>query len=680
MYDKLFSPVSIGRLEIKNRVTMTAMGVNLAAAGGGVNDDIIAFYEARARGGVGLIVSGLCRVMDGAGASEPCQIAARNLGDVPGLGRLMDTVHKYGAKMFIQLHHPGRNYFLGGEQAVSASAVELPGSGKAPRALTIPEIEQIEQAFVNGAVVARIAGADGVELHGAHGYLINSFLSPYLNRRDDRYGGSFENRLRFVLEIIAGIRAACGKNFPLGVRLSAEEFLGDKGNDLEASSRIAVELEKAGVDFLDISSTIPESSMSTACIEPGTFEQGWKKYMAAAIKKHVRIPIIAVANIKEPDVAEKILKEGCCDLVGVARGHLADPAWCNKAKTGKAETISKCIGCLVCFDEIEHLRHVKCSVNPTTGREREFAEPKRDGAERTVVVIGSGPAGFTAAMVLRERGFRPVLFDSSRRLGGTLNVADKGIGREKITRLVDSMIAQAEERGLELRLGEEATIEKVKALSPCGVFIACGARPFLPSVPGVDGKNVFTAENVLLGQAEIKGEIVIVGSARTGGETAGGSAPAPKERLELGRGEVKGDCLVVGSGMTGLETAEVVLKAGHKTTVADMLPQIGAGAEWEVILDLKQRMDPYNPTYLPGHKLLKITPEGVELESMESGTPVFVPAGTVILALGVRPRKDVVDHFKTAFPDARVIGDAARGGRIVDATQDAYGQAFVFEP
>jgi len=295
-------------------------------------------------------------------------------------------------------------------------------------------------------------------------------------------------------------------------------------------------------------------------------------------------------------------------------------------------------------------------------------------------VIGSGPAGFTAAMVLRERGFRPVLFDSSRRLGGTLNVADKGIGREKITRLVDSMIAQAEERGLELRLGEEATIEKVKALSPCGVFIACGARPFLPSVPGVDGKNVFTAENVLLGQAEIKGEIVIVGSARTGGETAGGSAPAPKERLELGRGEVKGDCLVVGSGMTGLETAEVVLKAGHKTTVADMLPQIGAGAEWEVILDLKQRMDPYNPTYLPGHKLLKITPEGVELESMESGTPVFVPAGTVILALGVRPRKDVVDHFKTAFPDARVIGDAARGGRIVDATQDAYGQAFVFEP
>ena len=355
MFPKLFSPVRIGGLEIKNRVAMTAMGVNLAAAGGGVNDDIIAFYEARARGGVGLIVSGLCRVMDGAGAAEPCQLASRNLADVQGLARLMDTVHKYGARMFIQLHHPGRegSVRVGGEQPVSASAVVNPITGEAPRALTVAEIGKIQEAFVKGACLAQMAGVDGVELHGAHGYLINSFLSPYLNRRDDDYGGNFENRLRFLMEILAGIRSACGKGFPLGVRLSAEEFLGDRGNDLAASCRIAAELEKAGVDFLDISSTIPDSPKFTACIEPGTIEQGWKKYMAAEIKKHVRIPIIAVANIKEPAVAEAILAEGCCDLVGVARGHLADPEWCKKAKAGKTETIRKCIGCLVCFDEID---------------------------------------------------------------------------------------------------------------------------------------------------------------------------------------------------------------------------------------------------------------------------------------------------------------------------------------
>ncbi len=644
MYARLFSPVRIGSVAIKNRVAMTPMGVNLAAAGGGVNDDIIAFYEARAQGGIGLIVSELCRVMDGAGAGGACQIAARNAGDQQGLERLVDAVHKYGTKMFIQLHHPGRSYALGGEQPVAASAVAGPFGGDAPRALKVPEIEQIQGAFVNGARIAQTAGADGVELHGAHGYLINCFLSPYLNRRDDRYGGSFENRLRFLLEIVAGIRATCGQSFPLGVRLSAEEFLEDKGNDLAATCKIAAKLETAGVDFLDISCTIPESPI-LACIEPGTFEQGWKKYMAAEIRKHVKIPLIAVANIKEPDVAEAILEEGCCDLVGVARGHLADPAWCNKAKAGKAETIRKCIGCLVCFDEIEHGRHVKCSVNPMTGREREFAHPERDGAGRPVAVIGGGPAGVTAALVLKDRGFHPVLFDPSPRLGGTLNVADKGIGKEKITRLVDSMIAQVLDRGIELRLGEEATVDKVKALSPCGVFVACGARPFIPPVPGIDRSNVVIAEDVL-----------------------------------LGRIEVKGDCVIVGSGMTGLETAEVVLKAGHKATIADMLPQIGAGAEAMVILDLKQRMAPYDPTYLPGHRLVRITGAGVELESIASGEPVSVSADTVILALGVRPQSDVVHRFRAAFPDARILGDAARGGRIVDATQDAYGQAFVFEP
>jgi 2,4-dienoyl-CoA reductase-like NADH-dependent reductase (Old Yellow Enzyme family)/NADPH-dependent 2,4-dienoyl-CoA reductase/sulfur reductase-like enzyme len=647
MFQKLFSPVRIAGLEIKNRVVMTAMGVGLSAPGGGVSDDIIAFYETRARGGVGLIISEICRVMDGAGAGEPCQLAARNIGDVQGLGRLMDTVHKYGAKMFIQLQHPGRqaSAFVGGEQPVSASAVVNPITSEAPRALTTTEIGTITEAFVRGARLAQMAGADGVELHGAHGYLINGFLSPYLNRRDDQYGGSFENRLRFLLEILAGIRRACGRGFPLGVRLSAEEFLGDKGNDLAATCRIAEELEKTGVDFLDISCAIPDSPKFTACIEPGTMEQGWKKYMAAEIKKHVKIPVIAVANIKEPLVAEAILEEGCCDLAGVARGHLADPEWCNKAKAGKTETIRKCIGCLVCFDEIEHVRHVKCSVNPICGREREFAHPVRNGDGRTVAVVGGGPAGITAALVLKERGFNPVLFDPSLRLGGTLNVADKGIDKTKITRFVDSLIAEVKESGIEVRLGEEATVEKVEALFPRGVFIACGAQPLIPPVPGIDGKNIVIAEDVLLGRAE-----------------------------------AKGDCAIIGSGMTGLETAEVVMQAGHKTAVIDMLPEIGAGANIIVILDVKERMASCDPVYLPGHRLLKVTAEGVELECTDTGQGVSVAADTVILAMGIRPRKDVVDRFKAAFPDARAIGDAARGGRILDATQDAYGQAFVFEP
>jgi len=238
-----------------------------------------------------------------------------------------------------------------------------------------------------------------------------------------------------------------------------------------------------------------------------------------------------------------------------------------------------------------------------------------------------------------------VLFDPSPRLGGTLNVADRGIDKEKIVRLVDSLVAQVEASSVELRLGEEAIVEKVQALSPCGVFVGCGARPFVPPVPGIDAENVVTAEDVLLGRAESKGV-----------------------------------CVVIGSGMTGLETAEVLLQAGHEVTVADMMPQIGAGAEPVVIFDLMNRMAPGNPVYLPGHRLVRITDDGVDLETVTGGEIVTVPADTVVLALGVRPRADVVDAFTAAFPDAHIIGDAVHGGRIIDATQDAYGQAFVFQP
>jgi 2,4-dienoyl-CoA reductase-like NADH-dependent reductase (Old Yellow Enzyme family)/thioredoxin reductase len=645
MYEKLFSAGRIGRIEIKNRVVMAPMGVGIASPGGGVNDDIIAYYEARAKGGVGLIESELCRVLDGAGAGEPCQLAARNLADVAGLARLVDTVHKYGTKLFFQLHHPGGqgSSAIGGEPIVAASAVQT--SLEIPRALEIDEIAKIESAFINGAMLTKTAGADGVLLHGAHGYLINSFLSPYLNKRTDEYGGNLENRMRFLLDIIKGIREQCGGAFPVGVRLSVEEFLGKEGNDLEESCRICERLEEARVDFIDVScGGIPGSSDVCATIEPGTYEQCWKSYMAAEVKKHVNIPVIAVCNIKEPDVAEQILEDGCCDFVGVARGHLADPEWCNKAQAGKAETIRKCIGCLCCFQEIISFRHVKCAVNPKLGREREFEYPKLNGERRTVVVIGGGPAGIEAAILLDRRGFRVVLFDPSERLGGTLNIADKGVGKEKITRLVDGMIAQVEASDIELRMGEEATVEKVKALSPFGIFIACGAMPIKPPIPGIDGKNVVTAEDVLVGRAQLKG-----------------------------------DCIILGSGMTGLETAEVVAKAGHRTTIVDMLPEIGQGISILVIFDIKRRLAEYGPAYMLGHKVSEITEDGVLLEQVDDGERVVVDADTIILALGVRPRQDIVNAFKAAFPEAHILGDANRGGRILEATQDAYGKAFVFE-
>ena len=380
------------------------------------------------------------------------------------------------------------------------------------------------------------------------------------------------------------------------------------------------------------------------CIEPGTFEQGWKKYMAATIRKAVKIPIIAVCNIKEPSAAEQILEEECCDFVGVARGHLADPQWCHKAFSGREAEIRKCIGCLACFGEIVKLKRIKCAVNPVTGREREYAHPLKNGAGRTVAVIGAGPAGIEAALTLKDRGFVPVLFDDGARMGGTLNIADKGYGREKITRYVDSLIVLAEKAGIAVRLNEKATVESVKALDPCGVFVACGAEPLVPPIPGIDGENVFTAEDVLLGRT------------------------SPKNRIA-----------VIGSGMTGIETAEVLAGCGCRLTLVEMLPSVGPGMYETVVADVMGRIVPHNPKVLTGHRLERVRPDGVELTRLEDGKKVFVEADAVVLAMGVRPRKAVVDEFKAAFPNVRIVGDAARGGRILEATQDAHGKAFVFE-
>jgi 2,4-dienoyl-CoA reductase-like NADH-dependent reductase (Old Yellow Enzyme family)/NADPH-dependent 2,4-dienoyl-CoA reductase/sulfur reductase-like enzyme len=639
MYDKLRSPMNIGQLTIPNRVVMTAMGVFIAAPGGGVNDDIIAYYEARAKGGVGLITTEVTRITDGPGGGEPCQLAARKPSDILELQRLVDAVHKYDTKMFVQLQHPGREAspFIIGEQPVAPSAIANPMGGAMPRELTTAECEELVQKFINAAWIVQMSGADGVELHGAHGYLINEFLSPAMNLRTDKYGGSFENRMRFLTEIIAGIRKRCGKKFPVSVRINAEEMI-EGGIDLDEAVKIAVELEAAGADAINV------SCYTIGCIEPGTYKQGWKKYMAAAVKKAVKIPVIAVCNIKEPAVAEQLLEEGCCDFVGVSRGHLADPQWCNKAFSGREAEIRKCIGCLACFGEIVKLKRVKCAVNPVTGREREYAHTVKNGDGRTVAVIGAGPAGIEAALTLKERGFSLVLFDDGARMGGTLNTADKGYGREKITRYVDSLIVQVEKAGVVVRLNEKATIESVKALNPCGVFVACGAEPMIPPIPGIEGENVFTAEDVLLGRTNPKGKIAMIGS-----------------------------------GMTGIETAEVLAGRGCHLTLVEMLPSVGPGMYETVVADVMGRIIPHDPKVLTGHRLERVRPDGVELTRLEDGEKVFVKADAVVLAIGVRPRKAIVDEFKAAFPNVRVVGDAAKGGRILEATQDAHGKAFVFE-
>lgn len=638
-YDTMKSPVFIGQVKIANRVVMPAMGVNLSSPAGGVSDDIIAFYEARARGGVGLIISEITRISDGEGIGEPCQLAARGIGDIPDLQRLMDAIHKYPTKLFIQLQHPGimASPALIGRQAVSASSIEgWPGSPG--RCLETNECESLVEAFIRGAEVARQAGADGVELHAAHGYLINQFLSPAFNLRTDKWGGDFEGRMRFVTEIIKGIKNRCDQSFPISVRINAEEAI-PNGIRLEESARIAIALEDAGADAINV------SCYSKGCIDPGSYPQGWKKYMAEAIKKVVSIPVISVCNIKEPEIGEQLLQEGVCDLIGVGRGHLADPEWCKKSFEGRKEEIRLCIGCMTCFEEICKPHRVKCAVNPVTGREREYSAPQKNGEGRKVVVVGGGPAGIEAALVLKERNFKPVIFEEKKRLGGALNIADKGYGKMIMTKYTDSLITQIKKAGIEVRYDEVATVEKIKALDPCGIFVACGGHPVKPPIPGIDHDHVCTAEEVLLGQTKPKGSVA-----------------------------------VIGSGMTGLEASEILASSGCHLTIVEMVESLGPGMYPPLVENLMERIMPHSPKIFTMHRLEQIDDSGITIKNLPEKEPLFLPVDWVVLAVGGQPRAEVVDNIRSSFSNVRIIGDAVKCGRILEATQDAHAKAFVFEP
>lgn len=391
-YSHLFEKGKIGSLELKNRVVMPAMGTSLAGPNGEVTDHQIAYYEERAKGGTGLIIVEYTSIDYDYGKSTFNQLRIDEERFVPGIHRLVTAVQKYGAKVFVQLQHSGREttsmVLGGGRQIIAPSSVTCAAIGEEPREMTNTEVKETINKFVMGAFRCKRAGADGVELHGAHGYLINQFLSPNTNLRTDEYGGSFENRMRFVEEIVVGIKNMCGNDFPVSIRLSVDEFE-EGGTTIELSKQIAQYLEKIGADAIHAS--CGNYNSMDKMIESMMFEQGWRVYLAQAVKEAVTIPVITVGVIREPEFADKILADGKADFIAMGRSHIADPEWVKKAQEGRDKEIRKCICCLNCTRGLT--AHISCSLNIRAGRELEFRELKQVEEKRKVAIVGGGPGG-----------------------------------------------------------------------------------------------------------------------------------------------------------------------------------------------------------------------------------------------------------------------------------------------
>lgn len=647
-YEKLFSTGKIGNLELKNRVVMTAMGTGYANPDGTPSDRITKYYEERAKGGVGLIVTEVTRVNDDHGKASDGQLAVTKDEHIEPLRKFADKIHQYGTKIFLQLHHPGRQNFsaaIGGQPVTAPSAIPCGVCQQETRALTTEEVESLVQDFVNGARIAKAAGVDGVELHGAHGYLINQFLSPYTNKRTDKYGGSFKNRLNFLKEIILGIRKECG-DYPLMVRLTVEEFLSDfgineKGIDLAEGVKIVKALEELGIDAIDVSSGIYET-MNTI-VEPTSYGQGWRIHLANAVKEAVNIPVVAASVIRDPQYAEELLESNTLDFIGMGRTFLADPEWAVKAQEGRPEDIRKCISCLHCFESI-FAGNLECAVNPRQGRELEFDYDnlKKDGEGKTVAIIGAGPAGMESARVLALRGFKPVIFEKENEVGGQLQLANKPPQKEKITPLIDQLQTQLEKFDVEVRLNTEATVDELKKLDPYAVFVATGARSLVPPIDGATGDNVYTTTEILNGSVELTGKRIAV----------------------------------IGSGMTGLETAELLAERGNTVSVYEMADKIGPGAYFQNLIDVTMKLNRLGVEMFPGHKLMKITDEKIVLEKVDNGEKIESPIDVVVLSLGVRANNEIVDSIKANFSNVKVIGDVSQPRKIAQAMQEGFAEAY----
>ena len=641
---KLFKPTKIGKMELKNRIVMPAMDTNLGSRDGFVTSRLVDYYDERAKGGVGLIIVECTSVDYPRGKVTLGQLSIDDDKYLKGLSQLADAIRNGGARAAIQLEHGGgvTHSSISGEQPRGPSESISP-LGEPIRELTVTEITELVELHAKAASRAKKAGFDGIEIHGAHEHLLAQFISPSINQRQDQYGGTLENRARFLLEVIRACRAEVGPDYPFWCRIDSAEYGVDPAINYLDAIKVAQWAEAAGVDAIHVSGHGYGVQFTALC--PGM--PGFHLTGASEVKRHVNVPVIAVGRI-HPELGEWALSEGMADMIAMGRALIADPYLPKKVEEDRQEDIVPCIGCWECVEgsiqavvqavtdrNSTNMGDLKCSVNPIAGREADY-KLEAASAKKHIVIVGGGPAGMEAARVAKLRNHDVTLIEKNARLGGQLIPGAIPPHKEAISLLIYYYAAQLAKSGVNTRLGKESTLDDIVALNPDEVVWAAGAIQTDPDIPYLNWAKTVYALDVLGGRAMV-GETVII----------------------------------IGGDGTGCETANFLSDQGKKVIIIEILPQVLSKEGIIIQMRLLDELARKNVEILTGITYEGSSPDGLIIRNADGKTRTL-QADTYVLAAGSRPNSDPLSALKDRFEDIHVIGDAVEPRRIRDAIFEGF--------
>lgn len=698
-FPHLLAPGRIGKLELRNRMIVTAMGVNLAETDGTCSERIRAFHEEQAKGGVAAVIVGVCGVAWPVGGNQPNQVAISDDKFIPGLAAMGDAIHAHGAKFCIQLHHGGpvgvmdmiagrplwvpslpqgatnmkeyMNSFLLDEikRMPSSKITQAPQF----KALTTEDIRTVIEQFAAGAVRARKAGADGVEIHGGHGYLLSSFVSPRSNRRTDEYGGSLENRVRLLLEVTRAVKAAVGNDLAVWVKLDSKEFGVTTGITIEDAILTAKMLEAAGADAITVSSYHDTTQPKLHSGSNIPHVPGLNIPAAEAIKAAVAIPVIASGRV-EPELGEEKIAQGSFDFLGMGRKLLADPFLPGKLKEGRRDAVRPCIYCYTCVSAIYTGDPTRCAVNPETAFEfqrRTLQAPAR----KRYVVIGGGPGGMEAACRLEAQGHQVIMLEKGERLGGTLQFA--AIVYEPNERLLNWLRRNVAASKIEVRLDTVATPELLRELKPDAIFVATGVVRDMPPIPGTDLPHVFSGDDMRrlvtgVGSPDLARKVGgLTRLATRIGAATGITSNLPLLRqisqwwMPLGK-----NIVIVGGELVGLELAEFLMERGRTVSVVDEIPRFGKGLLPVRRMRLLAELKEHGVGLFAEAKDIRITAKTVSFTDKD-GAAQAIPADHVIAAKGAHGDTTLADELRAAGFTVHAFGDCTSVTYIEGAMRGA---------